>query len=45
MLENTPGADFERVYVTANTGLFYLPVGKFGRKLDALAAVEQEVTA
>ena len=45
VLENTPGADFERVYVTANTGLFYLPVGKFGRKLDALAAVEQEVTA
>ena len=45
VLENTPGADFERAYVTANTGLFYLPVGKFEQKLDALAAIEQEVTA
>ncbi|MEF8851121.1 MAG: 5-methyltetrahydropteroyltriglutamate--homocysteine methyltransferase [Haloarculaceae archaeon] len=44
-LENTPGADFERAYVTANTGLFYLPVGEFEGKLDALAAVEREVTA
>jgi 5-methyltetrahydropteroyltriglutamate--homocysteine methyltransferase len=45
VLENTPGADFKRAYVTANTGLFYLPVGKFEQKLDALAAIEQEVTA
>jgi len=46
VLDNTPGADFERAYVTANTGLFYLPVGKFEQKLDALASFdEQEVTA
>jgi len=46
VLDNTPGAEFERAYVTANTGLFYLPVGKFERKLDALASFdEQEVTA
>jgi 5-methyltetrahydropteroyltriglutamate--homocysteine methyltransferase len=46
VFDNTPGAEFERAYVTANTGLFYLPVGKFERKLDALANFdEQEVTA
>jgi 5-methyltetrahydropteroyltriglutamate--homocysteine methyltransferase len=42
----TPGADFETAYVTSTTGLFYLPVGKFEEKLEALAAVERrEVTA
>jgi 5-methyltetrahydropteroyltriglutamate--homocysteine methyltransferase len=46
VLDNTPGVDFARAYVTANTGLFYLPVGKFERKLDALATFdEREVTA
>jgi 5-methyltetrahydropteroyltriglutamate--homocysteine methyltransferase len=44
--EQTPGADFETVYVTPTTGLFYLPVSKFEAKLEALAAVDtQEVTA
>jgi len=46
VLDNTPGATFETAYVTANTGLFYLPVSTFGEKLDALAAVDRrEVTA
>jgi len=46
VLDNTPGAAFERVYVTASTGMFYLPVGKFEQKLDALAGFdEQEVKA
>jgi 5-methyltetrahydropteroyltriglutamate--homocysteine methyltransferase len=46
VLDNTPGADFETAYVTANTGLFYLPVSTFEEKLDALAAVDRrEVTA
>jgi 5-methyltetrahydropteroyltriglutamate--homocysteine methyltransferase len=35
--ENTPAADFETVYATANTPLFYLPVNRFEAKLDALA--------
>jgi len=44
--ENTPGADFDRLYLTSNTGLFYLPVNRFGEKLDALAAAARpEVTA
>jgi 5-methyltetrahydropteroyltriglutamate--homocysteine methyltransferase len=46
--------DFEDVYVTANTGLFYLPVNRFEEKLRALGAAtgaddsedhEDEVTA
>ena len=43
--ERTPNEDFGRVYATANTGLFYLPVNKFEAKLDALAAAGMEVTA
>lgn len=45
--ENTPAADFETVYATANTGLFYLPVNRWQAKLDALgeAASIEEVTA
>ena len=43
--EGTPNEDFGTVYATANTELFYLPVNKFEAKLDALAAVEAEVTA
>jgi 5-methyltetrahydropteroyltriglutamate--homocysteine methyltransferase len=31
-------SDFEDVYVTANTGLFYLPVNRFEEKLRALGA-------
>jgi 5-methyltetrahydropteroyltriglutamate--homocysteine methyltransferase len=33
------------VYVTPNTGLFYLPVSKFEAKLDALGAAYEEVEA
>jgi 5-methyltetrahydropteroyltriglutamate--homocysteine methyltransferase len=36
--DNTPAADFETVYATSNTPLFYLPVNRFETKLDALAA-------
>jgi 5-methyltetrahydropteroyltriglutamate--homocysteine methyltransferase len=43
--ENTPGAEFERIYLTSNTELFYLPVNRFEAKLDALAAATREVTA
>jgi len=44
---HTPNEDYGRVYATANTGLFYLPVNKFEAKLDALAeaAAGPEVTA
>ena len=39
--------DFETVYATSNTELFYLPVNKFEEKLEALAdaAEREEVTA
>ena len=30
--------EYERLYLLPNTGLFHLPTGKFGEKLDALAA-------
>lgn len=47
--DNTPAADFETVYATANTGLFYLPMNRFEAKLDALADAAtidtEEVTA
>ncbi|MFB6307722.1 MAG: 5-methyltetrahydropteroyltriglutamate--homocysteine methyltransferase [Haloarculaceae archaeon] len=40
------GGDYDTVYATANTELFYLPVNKFEAKLDALAsAAREEVTA
>ncbi len=41
------GEDFETVYATANTELFYLPVNRFEEKLAALAdaADLEEVTA
>jgi 5-methyltetrahydropteroyltriglutamate--homocysteine methyltransferase len=44
---NTPTADFETVYATSNTPMFYLPVNRFETKLDALsdAATDKEVTA
>lgn len=43
---NTPSADFETVYATTNTELFYLPVNRCKAKLDALAAgVEAATTA
>ncbi|NHN58831.1 MULTISPECIES: 5-methyltetrahydropteroyltriglutamate--homocysteine methyltransferase [Halorussus] len=34
--ENTPAADFETVYLTPNTELFYLPYSTFREKLAAL---------
>jgi 5-methyltetrahydropteroyltriglutamate--homocysteine methyltransferase len=37
--------DFEDVYVTANTGLFYLPVNRFEEKLRALGAATSEESA
>ncbi|WP_049999137.1 5-methyltetrahydropteroyltriglutamate--homocysteine methyltransferase [Halococcus sediminicola] len=36
--EQTPGAEFETMYVTTNTELFYLPVSRCVEKLEALAA-------
>jgi 5-methyltetrahydropteroyltriglutamate--homocysteine methyltransferase len=41
----TPQNDYDRVYATANTGLFYLPVNRFEEKLDALGAATREVRA
>jgi len=45
--ERTPAADFDRIYLTPNTELFYLPVNKVGPKLEALsaAAALEEVEA
>jgi len=45
--EQTPIEDYDRLYLTANTGLFYLPTGKFEAKLEALgeATATTEVTA
>jgi len=44
-IDRAVGADFDRVYATPNTELFYLPVERFEAKLDALAAVDREVPA
>lgn len=39
--ERVPNEDFDQIYVTSNTELFYLPVNKYKSKLTALAdAVE-----
>ncbi|WP_135828837.1 5-methyltetrahydropteroyltriglutamate--homocysteine methyltransferase [Halorussus halobius] len=45
--ENTPAADFETVYLTPNTELFYLPYSTFEEKLAALGEATDiaEVTA
>jgi len=47
LADNTPAADFETVYLTPNTGLFYLPYSTFEAKLAALGAATEvtEVTA
>ncbi len=37
--------EFDDAYVTANTGLFYLPVNRFEQKVQALADATREVTA
>jgi len=42
--ENVPAQEFETVYATANTELFYLPVNKFEAKLESLAAAPGEVS-
>jgi 5-methyltetrahydropteroyltriglutamate--homocysteine methyltransferase len=41
--EQVPAQEFETVYATANTELFYLPTNKAFAKLDALAAATEEV--
>jgi 5-methyltetrahydropteroyltriglutamate--homocysteine methyltransferase len=43
--ERVPSQTFDTVYLTANTELFYLPVGPYREKLSALAAASEEVTA
>jgi 5-methyltetrahydropteroyltriglutamate--homocysteine methyltransferase len=44
--ESVPAADFETVYLTTNTELFYLPVNKFEEKLAVLGqAANLEVKA
>ncbi len=45
--ERLPAQEFETMYVTTNTELFYLPENKYKEKLDALGAVaaREEVTA
>jgi 5-methyltetrahydropteroyltriglutamate--homocysteine methyltransferase len=43
-----PSQEFDTVYLTSNTELFYLPVSKYREKLGALAAAaatEEEVEA
>ena len=39
-----PAQEFETIYATANTELFYLPTNKAEAKLDALAAAPAEVS-
>jgi 5-methyltetrahydropteroyltriglutamate--homocysteine methyltransferase len=39
--DQTPAGDFERVYATVNTELFYLPVNKAREKLESLATIER----
>jgi 5-methyltetrahydropteroyltriglutamate--homocysteine methyltransferase len=45
--ENTPVAEFDTVYVTTNTELFYLPTSKYEAKLSAIgeAVAKPEVKA
>ncbi|MEF8856393.1 MAG: 5-methyltetrahydropteroyltriglutamate--homocysteine methyltransferase [Haloplanus sp.] len=44
--ETTPALDFETVYLTPNTGLFYLPVNRFEEKLSALGeAADRSIEA
>ena len=42
--EQVPAEEFETVYATSNTELFYLPTNKAEAKLDALAAAPAEVS-
>jgi 5-methyltetrahydropteroyltriglutamate--homocysteine methyltransferase len=44
--DSVPAAlDFETAYLTANTGLFYLPVNRFEEKLAALGAATDDADA
>jgi len=45
--EQTPAAEYGRIYATANTDLFFLPTNRWGEKLQALgeAVAAQEVEA
>jgi 5-methyltetrahydropteroyltriglutamate--homocysteine methyltransferase len=36
--ERAPGQEFDRIYLTSNTELFYLPVNRYREKLESLAA-------
>jgi len=40
--EQVPAQEFDRVYATTNTGLFYLPVNKYKEKVTALAEAVEE---
>jgi 5-methyltetrahydropteroyltriglutamate--homocysteine methyltransferase len=42
--DNVPAQEFDTVYATSNTELFYLPQNKFEEKLDALADATEEVS-
>jgi 5-methyltetrahydropteroyltriglutamate--homocysteine methyltransferase len=43
--DSVPDAiEFDTAYVTANTGLFYLPVNRFEEKLQALGAATDDAT-
>ncbi|MFB6070598.1 MAG: 5-methyltetrahydropteroyltriglutamate--homocysteine methyltransferase [Halanaeroarchaeum sp.] len=39
--QTPPAQDFDTVYLTSNTELFYLPVNRFEEKLDALATAAE----
>jgi len=43
--DRTPVSDYDRIYATPNTGLFYLPTNRFGETLRALGAATAEVPA
>ncbi|QLD84346.1 methionine synthase [Natronomonas halophila] len=42
--DNIPAQEFDTVYATSNTELFYLPENKFEEKLDTLADATEEVS-
>jgi len=42
--DQVPNEEFDRIYATSNTELFYLPTNKAEAKLDALAAAPAEVS-
>jgi len=42
--EQVPAEEFDRIYATSNTELFYLPTNRAEAKLDSLAAAPAEVS-